>query len=298
MPYLIAGRFQLWGDSVICAGIAFSSSHRSYENLFDLFGIGFGVYPDGTVIYSSLLLGMVIWMGGFVGMLRCAYNWNRCEKVTLNRVMVTGLFLVSAMMSVGMTGPSYGHYLVQLVPWFAIFLGVAVTARLTRVWSLLSAMGIGVMLVVSAFESTYGSYYVLLERLKHGKSLAYGAAYEIADYLRPEGARGRSVYMVDDPLVYWLLGAYSPTRLSTHPYNIIRPELVRAIEGPNGTPELEMEKIIQTRPNYIVEPQSAQYLNRWPEVRRLLDGALAHDYTLITVIEGRQIYRRNSIEMP
>ena len=191
-----------------------------------------------------------------------------------------------------MTGPPFGHYLVQLIPWFAIFLGAAIESRSTKVLRWLPVVGIGVVLVAVAVGSTQRSYYLLLQRIEQGKSLAYGAAYEIADYLQTEDAGARSFYMVSDHLVYWLLGAYPPTRLSTHPSNIAKPDLVTVIEGPNATPESEMRKIVQERPDFIVKPQSVWYLSGLPEVARLLEESLARDYTLKTVIEGRQIYRR------
>ena len=100
--------------------------------------------------------------------------------------------------------------------------------------------------------------------------------------------------MVSDQLVYWLLKDYPPTRLSTHPSNITKPELVTTIEGPNSTPKSEMRRIIQRRPNFIVKPQSVWYLSNWPDVARVLETALARDYTLKTVIDDRRIYQRKS----
>lgn len=294
IPYLIAGRVQLWFDSVVRAGIEFSSSRRSLKNLLDLAGAAFGIGPDGSTSHSILLLGVLLWIGGFVGMSRCVGKLRQLSQPSRNGIIASSVFLFGATISVAVTGPPFGHYLVQLAPWFAIFLGVAIESRSTKVLRWLPGAGIGVVLVAVAVGSTQKSYYLLLQRMEQGKSLAYGAAYEIADYLQTEDASGRSFYMVSDHLVYWLLGAYPPTRLSTHPSNIAKPELVTVIEGPNATPESEMRKIVQERPDFIVKPQSVWYLSGLPEVARLLEESLARDYTLKTVIEGRQIYRRKS----
>jgi hypothetical protein len=123
--------------------------------------------------------------------------------------------------------------------------------------------------------------------------LPFGA-YEISDYLETRDASDRSIYMVSNPLVYWLRGAYPPTRLATLPSNIVIPELITAIEGPNSSPESEMRKIIEKRPNIIVTPQFVWYLRDQPDVMRLLQDALAYDYSLEAVIEGQLIFRRKS----
>jgi hypothetical protein len=91
--------------------------------------------------------------------------------------------------------------------------------------------------------------------------------------------------------VYWLVGAYPPTRLSTHPSVLTKPEIISVIDGPGATPESEMRKIIDARPNFVVKLPSVPYLSDWPEVARLLEEALARDYVLATTIEGRQVYR-------
>ena len=62
IPYLISGRLQLWFDTVILAGIEFSSNRRSWENLQKLVEIGFGIRSDGSTRYSVLLLGALLWI--------------------------------------------------------------------------------------------------------------------------------------------------------------------------------------------------------------------------------------------
>jgi hypothetical protein len=291
IPYLVSGRFQLWFDTVIRAGIAFSSNRRSWENLLRLVGIGFGIRSDGPTRHSVLLLGAILWLGGLVGLLCCAGSWHRLSEQRRNGIVATAVFLFGATISVAVTGPPYGHYLVQIVPWFAIFLGVAIASMRIKMVRWFLAASISAVLIVLAVVDTRGSYYQLLKRIEQGKSLAYGPAYEIAEYLHTEGAGGRSLYMMSDHLVYWLVGAYPPTRLSTHPSILTKPDIIAVIDGPNATPENEIRKIIEVGPDFVVKPQSVPYLSGWPEVARLLEEALARDYVLETIIEGRQVYR-------
>jgi hypothetical protein len=291
VPYLVSGRLPLWLDTVVRAGIAFSSNHRSGDNLLKLLQNGFGIRPDGTTRYQVLVLGVLLWIGGLAGLLCCSGRWRQLPHRRHHAIIATAVFLAGATLSVVVTGPPYGHYLVQIVPWFAVCLGFAIASVRIATARRLLAAGIGAALIAAAVEQTRASYDLLLQRIEQGKSLAYGPAYEIADYVRTAGAGRSSLYMMSDHLAYWLLGAYPPTRLSTHPSVLTKPDIITAIEGPHATPDTELGKILAARPEFVVKPPSADYLSGWPEVARALEKALARDYVLDTVIAGRQVYR-------
>jgi Dolichyl-phosphate-mannose-protein mannosyltransferase len=292
IPYLVSGRLPLWFDTVVRAGIEFSSNRRSFENLLKLVQNGFGIRSDGSTRYQVLLLGALLWMGGLAGLLCCAGGWRQLSQQRRHAIVAAAVFLVGAMLSVAVTGPPYGHYLVQIVPWFAIFLGFAIASARTRTARWFLATGISAALIAAAVVDTRASYALLLKRIEQGKSLAYGPAYEIAEYVRTAGAGKSSLYMMSDQLVYWLVGAYPPTRVATHPSVLTKPDIIAVIEGPNATPETELRKILEARPEFVVKPQSVDYLSGWPEVAGMLEEALARNYVLETVIAGRQIYRR------
>jgi hypothetical protein len=291
IPYLVSGRLPLWFDTVIRAGVEFSSNRRSWENLLKLVQIGFGIRSDGSTRHSVLLLGALLWMGGFAGLLCCAGSWHQLSEQRRNAIIATVAFLAGATLSVAVTGPPYGHYLVQIVPWFAIFLGFAIASARTGTARWFLAAGISAALIAAAVVATRGSYDLLLKRIEQGKSLAYGPAYEIAQYLQTAGPGRSSLYMMSDHLVYWLVGAYPPTRVSTHPSVLTKPDIITVIEGPNATPATEILKILEARPHFVVKPQSVDYLSGWPEIAGVLEEALVRDYVLETVIEGRQVYR-------
>ena len=293
-PYLVSGRLPLWFDTVVRTGLEFSANQRSWDNLLKLLQNGFGIRSDGSTRYQVLLLGALLWLGGLAGLLCCAGRWRPLSQQRRHAIVAAAVFLAGATLSVVVTGPPYGHYLVQIVPWFAIFLGVAIASARMEAARYLLAAGIGAALIAAAVMHTRASYGLLLTRIEQGKSLAYGPAYEIADYLRTARA-GResvpSVYMMSDHLAYWLLGAYPPTRMSTHPSVLTKPDIISVIEGPDATPESELRKILETRPDFVVKPQSVDYLAGFSAVASLLGDALARDYVHETTIAGRQVYR-------
>ena len=289
LPYLVTGRLQLWFNSVVLAGMEFSSSRRSIANLRGLVIAGFGLRTDERGDYPIVLLKLLLWIGGLAGMCFAAATWHRRPKEVHRRILATAVFLFSAMVSIGISGALYPHYLVQLAPWFAIFLGVALSAAAVKVPRLLPVTAVAALLV-TAVDITRQGYGQLLQQIEDGKGLMYGRAYEIADYLQAAGADRDSIYMVTDQLVYWLLGGYPPTRLSTHPFNMVQAELVAVIEGPRATPASEMRKILEQRPAFIVKPQTQSHLSE--QLAQLLEQALERDYALVAVVADRSIYRR------
>lgn len=292
IPYLVSGRLPLWFDTVIRAGAEFSAHHRSFDNLRSLVQIAFGIRSDGTTRPAVLLLGVPLWIGGLAGLLCCAGRWRELTERQRDAIIATAVFLTGATLAVAMTGPPYGHYLVQIVPWFAIALGFALASVRIATARWLLVAGMGVALIAAAVVHTRASYEALLTRIELGQSLAYGPAYEIADYVRSAGQGPSSLYMMSDHLVYWLTGTYPPTRMSTHPSVLTKPEIIAAVEGADATPDTELRKILATRPEFIVKPPVVDYLSGWPELVRMLDETLARDYVLATSIAGRQVYRR------
>jgi hypothetical protein len=186
IPYLVSGRLPLWFDTVVRAGIEFSSNRRSFENLLQLVQNGFGIRSDGSTRYQVLLLGALLWMGGLAGLLCCAGRWRQLSQQRRHAIVAAALFLVGATLSVAVTGPPYGHYLVQSVPWFAIFLGFAIASARTKTARWFLATGISAALIAAAVVDTRGSYALLLKRIEQGKSLAYAPPMRLQSICGPQ----------------------------------------------------------------------------------------------------------------
>ena len=122
------------------------------------------------------------------------------------------------------------------------------------------------------------------------EDLRHGDEYEIASYLESEGAAGRPMYLVRDQIVYWFLGSFPPTRLTTHPSNIAKPVLLETVVGKGASTEGELSKVFMTNPEFVVTQEGVWYLRGRP--KRMLDRILADRYVLVKEIEGREVFRR------
>jgi hypothetical protein len=219
------------------------------------------------------------------------HRWP-ASKYEKRQIVLLLIFLAGSTLSVVMTGPAHSHYLVQLTPFFAIFCSIGLTrlpARIPRI--VVSLVGL-VCIVISAILFVSSEYSGLTRRIKENRNFSYGPEYEIARYLRQENPAQKPVFLLSDIIVYWFIGQNPPTRLATHPSNIVRQLYVQAVEGPDATTDGELRRILSYKPAFIVKAEHVWYLEENEETTRLLGEALNKDYVLATVIDGQEIYRR------
>src|SRR5262249_35803974 len=219
--------------------------------------------------------------------------------------------LIGCVASVFLTGPALSHYLIQLIPCFAIFSAIALTSQPAGKRRLVVELGAFLLIVLSSVRFVSHEYSSLAQRVMNNQSLSYGSEYEIAQYLRHENPDRKPVFLLSGTIVYWFIGQYPVTRFSTHPTNINRQYLLTAVEGPNATPEDEMRRILSREPAFIVKKESSWHFNErhgagddrdlnfqglslgaGKEATMLLNNVLNRDYVLTNVIDRQEIYRR------
>ena len=289
IPYLMQDRLELWFNSVFLVPLVYSSTTSSFAHVRELALKAFGLYPDFR--FFDFLINWVLWIGGSLGVVLCFHRWRDLSHRARNQAVILLIFLIGSVASVFLTGPAYSHYLIQPIPCFAIFSAIALTCQPVGKRRLVVEICAFFLIVLSSVRFVSEDYFSLVQRVKNNKSLSYGSEYEIARYLRQENPDRKPVFLLSDLIVYWFIGQYPVTRLSTHPSNITRQFLITAVEGPNATPESEMRRILSQEPAFIVKAKHVWYLKEGKETT-LLNDTLNRDYVLTNVIDGQEIYRR------
>jgi hypothetical protein len=177
------------------------------------------------------------------------------------------------------------HYFLQFLPAFCLLngflLGRGALAHLPS-WKPRAA-ALAVLAVLTLFgvgkNQLLNTAYVLRDRLVHGEPWAADTPRRIAADLKPLLRPGDAIYSVGFmPIVYYLTGAEIPTRFGFTglPH--------RRYAGRDGCPwvpqEVELQRILDTRPRFIVIEQGAFYKELNPPVKAMLDERLARDYRL------------------
>jgi len=290
IPYLMQDRLELWFNNLFLIPIEYSNARRSLVHVWQLALKAFGIWPDVRFDAQIFIVGCVLWIGGFLGILLRFRHWRDLSQPAHDQAVILLIFLLGSALSVFLTGPAYTHYLVQLIPCLAIFSVFALTHQPTQKRRLVVELAAFLLILASGTMFVSDEYSSLAQRVRENKSLSYGPEYEIARYLQQENPDRKPVFLPFDIIVYWFISQYPITRLSTHPSNIFRRYLVTAVEGPNATPESEMHRILSRKPAFIVKKKHIWYLEG-QEAARILNDTLDRDYVLTNVIDEREIYR-------
>jgi len=290
IPYAIANYQQTWWSSVIFAPWIYANSQS--KSSWDVIGLN--------------VLCVLILIGGWLGLKLLFRRWKKISQVQQNQLTLLVVFFLATEISILKSGASYSHYTIQLYPFFGLIAALLLNTFLpskVRLRTVITVLSILAILLSEIFTK----YQIIAERALAGQPLTYGPGYEIATYLNRENvSQGQdsskdgfpvagncpSVYMMSDHIAYWLTDLKPLTKLTTHPSNISREYLLKALLGSEATTETEMAKILAQQPKFIVKKKDLWYLSDKLAARILLEETLKTQYKLVKEIQEREIYRK------
>ncbi|UEM24302.1 hypothetical protein JL100_032230 (plasmid) [Skermanella mucosa] len=138
------------------------------------------------------------------------------------------------------------------------------------------AVLVGLTLFAVAKNPIMHSFHIVMDRLA-GDTWAGDTPRRVAADLKPVLDSGDAVYVVGfQPAIYYLTGAVIPTRFAFTGLPSA------GVPGRDGCPwveqSVELQRILDSRPRFIVIERGIFYAELGPEVRRMLDERLARDY--------------------
>lgn len=287
LPFAVVGQVTLlWKSSVVAALVRSDPGGTTGDRLAELWLYALRSGGDGSES-NVLWLAVFVWCGALAGLVEIVWR-SRTGNSAPRGFSVLALLAIATCAGIVMSGGTYAHYFIQLVPFAAIFSAALVhyPPRVVRaaVWVIVGA------LVVSSLRPVAAEYDAMQSRAFAHEDLRYGQAYEIASYLRRENPSGRPVLLMTAHLAYWLLNTEPPTGFVTHPSTLSR-ENVLAVMG--TTTHEELLRIFREMPQFVViDPDD------WPlddDARTWLESVLANDYVVATRIDGLDVYRRRMV---
>ena len=285
-PYWIAGIPQVWWNSVVVASLHRASADIPGDEAARTFWqeVAQAVFAwDGWGL--QILLGL-----GAIAAARAVLK--RRKRMSPSQTLGWSLMIVliwTLQFSGLSSGGAHFHYLLQLVPFVAIFLGIWID---TAIRKRAQVIPIVVLMLCLVTYPVFNQYAVILPRALAGAPLDQSSARQIADYFLDNDLADRSIYLLRDHIAYWHLGAYPLTASTTHPSTIGKDYLLQVLYGPSWSSPLEMRRLLAQKPEFIVKDEHPFYLKAQPETTELLATVLDQDYVLVHSIEGRSIYRR------
>jgi hypothetical protein len=284
LPYFVMGRSDLW-IGVFQAARSYSEGQVSFTNV------------TKTLAGSSAgVMGATMWGAAIIGAGTVRRRRNYLSSAHRFNWLLYGTFVLGSFLSIVLTGPSFSHYFVQLVPGLAIFAaGTFIPLRASSYsWKPDAAkFFIGSSLVTLAiFQITAAGWSTVADRFRAGRSLSWGTPYDIADFIKGQKLKEYSIFMLDNQLVYWLLDRYPPTPLATHPSLLIKPSTRNYLEPESKTTEDALRKAFLREPTFVVWGPSS--FRDEASGAYLLQQELGANYTFIATIDDNQIFRRKT----
>ncbi len=235
-----------------------------------------------------------LWFGGFIAAVcsrRLALGEKETRAVWFLLVWTAAILILQFFLRI-----AADHYFLQFLPPLCLLngllLGRGLLAKLDGRGArtgLLVTIGVLALFGVAKNQFVH-TVYVLRDRLLHGEVWAADTPRRIAADLKPVLRPGDAIYQIGFmPIVYHLTGAEIPTRFAFTGLPHVR------YAGRDGCPwvpqEVEMRRVLDTRPRFIVIEQGGFYAELAPQVNTILQRRLARDYRLRWSYEMHWIHR-------
>lgn len=189
------------------------------------------------------------------------------------------------------------HYFLQFLPPLSLAAGLALGRGLLQrlpgpAWRA-ATLAVLTLLTVAAIARNPIANAVLMtrERLLTGNPTLGDTPRGIAALLRPKLSPGDAIYVVGfQPIVYHLAGAAFATRFA---FTGLPNAHVPNRDGcPWVEPKVEMTRILDSRPRFVVVEDGVFFHELDPAVRRILTERLERDYRHVARFESHPIHAR------
>lgn len=279
LVYWVGGHARIFFDSAVIAPYKFAETQLSF--LPTLWALA------GNLFSTSKAL---LW-GGFLGAIFLnVIKWNMNTETQKQGAVILGVFFLGVAFAISKTGAGFGHHLIQVVGFLALFSGQFYAFLFNRYNKLLISMIIFSGLMAFASILLY-AYMDIGYRLLNHQPLQSDTGYKIADYMRKENPGREPVYLTKYHIVYWL-NQMKPMRKVVHPANISEDIFNKVLFGPEASSQSEVIRLLEKKPRFIVKEMNTWYLEKKPKTKAILDQALYTDYVMVKKIDDAFIFKR------
>ncbi|MGC9196268.1 MAG: ArnT family glycosyltransferase [Syntrophobacteraceae bacterium] len=286
IPYVLKGKEHLFYTSVIYAPLNYSNSQLSSLQAMRKY-IGSAFEP------ARLLVGFPIFACLLLGAPKFFSVRKEFSDSTKTFLAMLTVFAVATAFSIVKSGAAFEHYLIQVLPFAAIFSAFFLEGLLQTRWKRLVVV-LSALYLLLPLGQIASAYEVVLSRAGAGQTLVYGPCYEIAAYLKTANPKNKPVYFMGGQMGEWLLGLKPISKEVTTPSNIGREYILKALDGPSATTYSVLASILAKKPQFIVKESSVWYLTTHPRASGLLSQELFMDYEPVREIGAFLIYKRLS----
>src|SRR5262245_37063745 len=255
LPYAMTGYLSLFLTSVFLVPIDYSIGALSYAE------VGKSMVQNAVRIGSGkifLLYQLSLWLGGLVGLL--FFSGSAIWRGKPLSVIWLVIFILVTLASILSCGHPWGHYLLQLVPFFAIGVGLLLSLLFSfQAIKRLSIAPIYAVVFISLLVMCRHTIRDTIGQLKNYGMNGYGPNYAVAEYLKDKLGPNDTLFVTHDILTYWILQKTPLVPIAEFPRNIFDDSITKHLYGPSVTSEHILEDIMNRNPTVIVLAKNSEF---------------------------------------
>lgn len=285
LPYVLSGHTSLYLRSVFAVPIAYSASNFPFSDTIRTM-LGFA-FPSQNLLSRNAAgcVGVLLWIGGAIGLIG-PFLTSRTKDRAIAAMWLL-VFCATVSFSIFLGGHAWGHYLIQVAPFFSI--GVASVVSMVRLHkAVVAALLIGIFLFGAT--SVRSKYVEFVDTWKSGATLYSGDIFALVAHLEHSQKGDETYFFSDDILAYWLMNWRPVIPIAAFPSNIFMVDgIVRPLYGGEYDTERVMSELFAANPTIIV---TAGEFEEWAfPLSPMFTKNLDEHYTLTDQFLGRSIYR-------
>ncbi len=267
IPYYFNGIEDLWWKSVFIAPLDYANAGKTSF---------FKLMPTFIIITVFLFWSIK----------------NKHLEFKSNGVQILLIATIGVLYAFYKGGRINSHYLIQLYPIFIVLFGVAISSLFNSLQFRMHK-AFALILIILPAESYLELYNVAKHKIERG-SYFNGEGITVPKYIIEHNINKSNILFFDYHIGYWMLGEKPPTKASTHPSNICKPEMFAAFDNPRKTGIDELRFIMEElRPNTLVVRKGRLIFDEnQVEANTYLDHYLPNNYQLKAVVDQAEIFVR------
>ena len=267
LPYLLSNIFEVWWNSVALAPLAYTDSgHSSVQKVLPpivlilvlLYFFHHKKWIDFKVKEYQLLLGIIL------GVL---FSFLHAKKIN-------------------------GHYLLQLYP-FLLLLLVSILSKFSFASKLRLSPWILSLLFLIPMES-YLEINTVIKSKRETGTYFNGEGITVPQYLKGNNIDYSNILFIGYHIGYWILDEKPPTKIATHPSNLMREELFSHIQNNRKTSKEELEFIMdEVKPAIVVTRKNRTPFDKDHEWgNSFMEKQLKTKYEVLDTVQKAVVYQR------
>ena len=240
LPYIITNNIiPVWNSTIVSGYLM--AQNGPYSTFGTIYSLLFQKSDLFDLFKLESIFRLIFWISSFIGFLILIFDYKNEKNFKII------IFFITIFFSIILGGRSSPHYLILINSICSLFVAfVFINIKQNFYCIRIYLLSLLMCFFVSLFQ-----YIEIIKNYKINQTFYNGLGFQIASYIKSKEKNNYNIYIYKNHIAYWFLDKYPPTDI-THPSDINKEYLFVGWNKKNSNKKIEMKKIMNTRPTYLV----------------------------------------------